>query len=159
MITGWAMAYFINPIEDEQCVCLSCEGEIPPRELAAAGYEAHGLANARRWTGMMFDITQLRSNPTAAQLLDFTKVLAGQVRRDARVAVVVRPDQARQANLLEKVARKSGVFLAYFLDPEKAAAWVKRTNPRPGASGPHNLASNEKASAIATATIVTSSHL
>jgi len=134
------MACFINPIEEDQCVCLSCEGEIPPRELAAVSYEAHALANARRWTRMMFDITQLRSSPTAAQLLDFAKILAGQVSRDARVAVVVRPDQARQANFLEKIARKSGVFLAYFLDPEKAAAWVKRTNARPGALRTHNLA-------------------
>jgi hypothetical protein len=37
------MAYFINPVEAERCVFLSCEGEMPPSELAAARYEAHGL--------------------------------------------------------------------------------------------------------------------
>jgi hypothetical protein len=153
-----AMACFINPIEEEQCVCLSCEGQIRPEELAAVSYEAHGLANTRRWTRMMLDMTQLRSSFTAAQLLDFAKVLAGQVPRNARVALVVRPDQTQRANLLEKAARKSGVFLAFFLDPERAAAWVKRTTARAGASWSHKLASNENAKAFRTSTTVTNSH-
>jgi hypothetical protein len=44
----------------------------------------------------------------------------------ARVALLVRPEQIRHANLIEKVARKAGVFLSYFLDPGKAALWIQR---------------------------------
>jgi hypothetical protein len=52
------MTYFIKPIEEERGVSLSYEGEIPPREIAAARYEAHGLLNARRWTRVTVDVTQ-----------------------------------------------------------------------------------------------------
>jgi hypothetical protein len=79
----------------------------------------------------MVDITQLRSSLTVPQLLDFATVLAGQALRDARVALVVRPDQAKQVNVVEKAARKGGVFLAYFPDPEEAAVWVKQANACP----------------------------
>src|SRR5262245_47413013 len=133
------MAYFIKPIEEERCMTLSYEGEIPPREIAAALYEAHGLLNARRWNRIMVDLTQLRSVPTAPQLFDFAKEFAGQISTNARVALVVRPEQVRQANFVEKVARKDGVFLSYFLDTGKAALWMQRSQalrrrlgPEPG---------------------------
>ncbi|HTL57126.1 MAG TPA: hypothetical protein VL361_15700 [Candidatus Limnocylindrales bacterium] len=120
------MAYFIKPIEEERCVTLSYEGEIPPREIAAARYEAHGLLNARR-SRIIVDLTQLRSVPTAPQLFDFAKGFAGQIPTDGRVALVVRPEQVRQANFVEKVARRDGVFLSYFIDPAKAAVWMQRS--------------------------------
>ena len=121
------MAYFIKPIEEERCVLLSYDGEMPPRDIAAARYEAHGVLNARRWSRMMVDLTRLRFVPTSAQLFDFAKGFAGQVPPDARVAVLVRPEQVRDASLVEKVARKVGVFLSWFVDPEKAALWMKRS--------------------------------
>ncbi len=95
------MAYFIKPIEEERCASLSYEGDIPPREIAAARYEAHGLLNARRWSRFMLDLAQLRSVPTAPQLFDFAKGFAGQILPDIRVALVVRPGQVRDANLVE----------------------------------------------------------
>ena len=121
------MACCMKLIEEEGCVCLSFDGEVSPRELAVMSYEARGQIDARRFTRMMVNITRLRSSLTAPQLLDFTQILAGQVPRDARLALVVRPDQARQASFAENVARRSGVFMTYFLDPEKAARWVKQT--------------------------------
>ena len=75
----------------------------------------------------MVDLTRLRFVPTSAQLFDFAKGFAGQVPPDARVAVLVRPEQVRDASLVEKVARKVGVFLSWFVDPEKAALWMKRS--------------------------------
>ena len=120
------MAFSIRPIEEDQCARLSYEGEMPPEEIAAARYEAHGLLKTRCWSRMMVDLTQLRSVPTAAQLFDFAKGFAGQMPPDARVALVVRPEQVRHANLVEKVARKDGVFLSYFLDPREAALWIQR---------------------------------
>ena len=121
------MPYFIKPIEEERCVWLSYDGEMPPRDIAAARYEAHGVLNARRWSRMMVDLTRLRFVPTSAQLFDFAKGFAGQVPPDARVAVLVRPEQVRDASLVEKVARKVGVFLSWFVDSEKAALWMKRS--------------------------------
>ncbi|HEY5909511.1 MAG TPA: hypothetical protein VJA21_02785 [Verrucomicrobiae bacterium] len=123
------MAYFIKPLEEERCVLLSYDGEMPPRDIAAARYEAHGVLNARRWSRMMVDLTRLRFVPTSAQLFDFAKGFAGQVPPDARVALVVHPEQVRDANLVEKVARKDGVFLSYFVDPGKAALWMQRSQP------------------------------
>jgi hypothetical protein len=130
------MAYFIKPIEEERCVTLAYQGELPPREIAAARYEAHGLLNARHWSRFMVDLTQLRSVPTSPQLFDFAKGFAGQIPPDARVALVVRPEQIRQANLIEKVARKDGVFLSYFVDPGKAALWMQRSQASRRRLGP-----------------------
>ena len=121
------MAYFIKPIEAERCVSLSYEGDLPPLEIAAARSEAHGLLNARRWSRITVDLNRLRSVPTAPQLFDFAKGFAGQIPPDARVALVVRPEQVRQANFVEKVARRDGVFLSYFIDPGKAALWMQRS--------------------------------
>ena len=123
------MAYFIRPIEEERCVSLSYKGETPPREIVAARCEAHGLLNARRWNRVSVDVTQLRSVPTALQLIDFAKGFAGQIPPHARVALVVRPEQVRQANFVEKVARKDGVFLSYFIDSGKATLWMQRSQP------------------------------
>ncbi len=49
----------------------------------------------------MLDLAQLRSVPTAPQLFDFAKGFAGQILPDIRVALVVRPGQVRDANLVE----------------------------------------------------------
>lgn len=133
------MAYCIKPIEEEQCVSLSYEGESPLREIAAARNEAHELANARHWNRVMVDITRLRFVPTAPELLKFAKGSGNEIPRDARVALVVRPDQVQHAKLVEKAARKQGVFLSYFLDTGKAALWMQRSQafrrsltPKPG---------------------------
>jgi hypothetical protein len=46
------------------------------------------------------------------------------------VALVVRPEQERHARLVQEVARRGRVFLTYFLDPGKAALWVKQSPGR-----------------------------
>ncbi len=121
------MAFCIKPVEEERCVTLSYEGEMPPREIAAARYEAHGLLKARRWNRIIMDVSQLRSVPKRSELFDFAKGFAGQIPHDARVALVVRHEQVRHASVIEKVARKDGVFLSYFVDPGKAALWMQRS--------------------------------
>ena len=45
-----------------------------------------------------------------------------------RVALVARPDQSRQAKLIEGLARNDGLFLSFFLDVEEATIWVKGMN-------------------------------
>ena len=121
------MAYSIKAIEEERCVSLSYEGQLPPREIAAARYKAHGLLNARHWSRIIMDVTQLRIAPTVLQLFDFAKGFAGQIPHNARVALVVRPEQVRHAKVVEEIARKSGVFLSYFIDPGKAALWMQHS--------------------------------
>ena len=130
------MAYLIQPIEEDRCVSLSCDGEMLPREIAAARYEAHGVLSARRWSRMIVDFTRLRFFPTSPQIFDFAKGFSGQVPPDARVALVVRPEQVRDANLVEKVARKNGVFLSYFVDQGKASLWIQRSQPLRRTLGP-----------------------
>ena len=121
------MSYLLNPVEEDQCVFLSYEGEMPPVEFSAARYEAHGVLDQRRWNRLVVDVTQLQSVPTAAELLDLAQALLRNVSRATRVALVVRPEQVRPARFVEKVARRGRVFLTYFLDLEKATAWVKET--------------------------------
>ncbi len=130
------MAYLIQPIEEERCVSLSYDGKMLPREIAAARYEAHGVLSARRWSRMIVDLTRLRFVPTSPQLLEFAKGFSGQVPPDGRVALVVRPEQVRDANLVEKVARKDGVFLSYFVDQGKASLWMQRSQPLRRTLGP-----------------------
>ncbi len=119
------MAYYINPDETDQCVRVSYEGEMPSVELAAARTAANSVLGERDWLRLLVDLTKLRTLPTPAQLFDHTKAITAEVRRGVRVAVLVRPDQVHAARLVERIARSDGVFLAYFLDPDKAKAWVK----------------------------------
>jgi hypothetical protein len=123
------MSYFINPHEADRCEFWSCQRELPPVELAAARYEVNGELDQRHWNRMIVDVTQLQSIPTAAQLINHARAMASDVPRGARVALVVCPEQVRPARFVEKVARGLGVFLTYFLDPDKATDWVKRTTP------------------------------
>ena len=123
------MSYFINPVEEEQCVFLTYEGEMPPAEAVAVRYEATGALAARHWNRIVVDVTELRSIPTALDLFKFAESLSSDLPQSARVALVVRLEQARHAKLVETVARNDGVFLTFFFDVEKAAAWVKGVKP------------------------------
>lgn len=123
------MSYFINPVADARCVFVSYAGVMPSAELSAARREANGVLDQQHWKRIVVDLAQLQSLPTPAQLFDHTKAIASEVPREVRVALLVRPDQVQAARLVERIARNDGVFLAYFLDPDKARAWV-----RPGKS-------------------------
>lgn len=119
------MSYHVNPIEEDRCVLMACAGAMPSVELSAARRESTGVMGQRHWNRMLMDVTQLQSAPTPAQLFDLTKAISSEVPRGARVALLVRSDQVHSARLVERIARSDGVFLAYFLDREKAMAWVK----------------------------------
>ena len=120
------MSCFIDPVEEERCVRLACQGEPPPREMMAAGNEAQGVLKARGWNKMILDVRRLRSVPTAQQIYEIAHDISGQMPRRARVALVIRPGQIHQAALLEKIVRKNRVFLTYFVDPENAESWFKQ---------------------------------
>lgn len=91
------MPYSINPAKDDQCLFLTYEGEMPPIEVVAVRYEATGVLVANGWERMVVDITELRSF-TAMELFVFAKGLSSDLPESARVAFVVRPEQARRPN-------------------------------------------------------------
>jgi len=134
------MSYFINPVGQDRCVFLSYEGEMPAVELSAARYEADAVLDQHRWNRLVVDVSQLQSVPTAPELFDFASGLSSSLSRAKRVALVVRPEQEHHARRIEEVARRGRVFLTYFLDPEKAALWVKQSPARQvlGATGRRN---------------------
>jgi hypothetical protein len=118
------MSYFINPVQADQCVFLTYEGEMPPVEVAVVRSAAAGLLAANHWNRMVVDITELQSVPLALELFELGRGMASDLPPSARVALVVRPEQASQGEYVEKVARSDGVFLNFFFDPENATTWV-----------------------------------
>ena len=123
------MSHYINPVEADRCVFLSYEGELPAVELSAARCESDAMLDQRQWRRLVVDITQLQSVPSTSELIGFAGGLSSTVSRARRVALVVRPEQERLARLLQKVARRGRLFLTYFLDPDKATLWVKKSTP------------------------------
>ena len=121
------MSYIINPVEEDPCVFLSYEGEMPVAEFSAARSEANGVLDERHWNRLMVDVSRLQSAPNARELFDLAKGLSSSVSRPTRVALVVRPEQEPHARLLQKAARTRRVFLAYFLAPERAVSWMRQT--------------------------------
>jgi hypothetical protein len=123
------MSYFIYPVAEDRCVFLSYEGEMPPAELSVARYETDAVLEQRQWHRLVVDVTQLQSVPGTSHLIDFARGLSSTLSRARRVAVVIRPEQERQASLFQKMARRGRLFLTCFVDPAKAAHWVKQFKP------------------------------
>lgn len=121
------MSYYINPVESDCCVYLSYEGKLSPEEVAATQCEVAELLQTMSWRRMVVDVTHVRSDRTPWELFDAARGI-GRRPHYARVALVVRPEQVRSVQLIEKAARKDGLFLTYFIDADKAAAWVKQIN-------------------------------
>ena len=124
------MSHFINPVEEDRCVFLSYEGEMPAVELSAARHETDAILDQRQWRRLVVDVTQLQSLPRTSELIDFAGGLASTASRARRVALVVRPEQERLARLLQKVARRGHLFLTCFLDRNKATLWVNQSPRR-----------------------------
>jgi len=123
------VSYFINLVEEERCLSLTFEGEMPSIETAAARQEVAELLAARRWNRIIVDITAMRSVPKAVELFDLGGALSRSMPRSPWIALVGRSDQVKHARLLETVARNGGAFLTFFIDAEKAEAWVRGDPP------------------------------
>jgi hypothetical protein len=61
------------------------------------------------------------------ELIDLASDLSSDLPSSTRIALVVRPDQVKDARLVERVARIEGVLLNHFLEPDMAAHWVKQS--------------------------------
>ena len=123
------MSYYINPIDEDQCVFLTYEGLTTAVEAASVRQKVNALLGTKRWNRVVVDVTQLQFVPTALELFEFSESPPSTSRRSVRIALVVRPDQARHGRLVEKVARNKGVLLTCFDGVENATAWVKPMNP------------------------------
>ncbi len=121
------MPCFINPVKEDQCVFVTYQGEMTLGEIMAARYEANELLSMKRWNRIVVNIAGLRSTPTTLELIDLASDLSSDLPPSIRIALVVRPDQLKDAKLVENVARIEGVLLAHFLDPDMAALWVKQS--------------------------------
>ncbi len=122
------MSCYINPVKEDLCVYLTYEGNCSMVEIMSARYETNALLEARRWNRIVVDITGLLSQFAAHELFALAKGLSADLPESARVALVARPDQAKQAKLIESVARNDGLFLSFFLDVEEATTWAKGKN-------------------------------
>jgi hypothetical protein len=123
------MSCFINPVEEDQCVFVTYEGELAAVEIMAARYEAVALVAKKRWNRMVVDINCSRCQLTTMELIGLASDLSSDLPTGARVALVVRPDQITTAKLIERVARNEGVFLTYFSASEQVATWAKGVEP------------------------------
>ena len=123
------MLYYINPVEEDQCVFITYEGEMVAAEAESARHEVNALLGVMRWNRIVVDITQLQSIPTAWELFWFSECLFSDLPRNVRIALVIRLDQARHARLVKNIARNRGVILGCFADAEDALAWVNPVNP------------------------------
>lgn len=134
------MPCLINPVKEDQCVFVTHEGKMTREELMAARYEANELLSVKRWNRMVVNIAELRSTTMTLELIDLASNLSSDLPPSTRIALVVRPDQVKDAQLIERVARIEGVLLTYFLDPDQAALWVKQSPGRQttGATGRRN---------------------
>ncbi len=119
------MSFFINPVEEDLCVYLTYEGHLSMIEIMSARYEANALLSEKRWNRMVVDITSLLSRFAARELFDFARGLSADLPESVRVALVARPNQTKQAKLIENVARNDGLLLSFFLDVEEATIWAK----------------------------------
>jgi len=120
------MSYFVNPVKEDQCVFVTYEGKTTLVEFMAARYEANELLSVKRWNRIVVNTAGLRFSPMTLELIDLASDLSSDLPPSTRIALVIRPDQVKNAELVERVAQIEGVFLNYFLDPDMAALWVKQ---------------------------------
>jgi hypothetical protein len=143
---NFSMSYFINPVKKDQCVFVTYEGKMTRAEIMAARYEANELLSLKRWNRMVVNIAELWFTPMTLELIDLASDLSSDLPPSTQIALVVRSDQVKDAKLVERVARIEGVFLNYFLDPDKATLWVKQSPGRQtwGETGIHEHHTYEK---------------
>lgn len=98
---------------------LTRKGEMSLTEAAQAKQENIGLLAARRWNRILVDAIAVRSLPNAAEVFGLGKSLSRNLPRSARIGLVVRPDQAKHAKLIEQLAPEGVRFRRFSWMPRK----------------------------------------
>ncbi|HWQ92509.1 MAG TPA: hypothetical protein VN673_12625, partial [Clostridia bacterium] len=110
------MSHSIQLVAEGQYALLAYYGEMGFEEVAAVRQEIANLLLDKKWHRVLVDALALHSNPRPAELVELGRSLTRFLPRYTRIALLVRPDQARNARCLEKMARNREVFLTFFLN-------------------------------------------
>ena len=116
------MSYFIVPADD--CVFLTCEGDLPLPEMTAAWREVQTVFTETGWKRVLIDVTTLRTDLDMKELFDLAKLFWQDFPQFGRIALVIRWDQTRFAKSLEMLVRTVGIYLSVFVSEEQAEAWI-----------------------------------
>jgi hypothetical protein len=116
------MSYFITSADN--CLFLTCEGNMSLDDVTTAWREIAGLLIATGWKRVLVDITTLQTSPDTEALFDWAKLFCRDFPQAGRIALVARWDQSRCAKLLEMLVRSVGTYLTVFVSVEQAEAWV-----------------------------------
>jgi hypothetical protein len=122
------MSYFLNPVEEKQCLFLTCEGSMPEVQAEDAWKALCALLERKRWHRAVVDLRATQSSKSE-DLFNLGISLLRNMPRNARVALIVRWDHAKYAGLLERTAWNAEVYLTCFVDTEEAEAWVQSDTP------------------------------
>jgi hypothetical protein len=116
------MAYFI--FTTDNCVSLTCEGDVTLNELTAAWREVQAVLAKNGKKRILVDVTTIKTSPQMEELFDLAKLLWREFPQGGRIALVVRWDQTWFAKSLEMLVRNVGVYLTVFVSEEQAEAWI-----------------------------------
>jgi hypothetical protein len=123
------MPYFINPAQEDNCVFLTCEGDMTLAEITTAWREVQGVLAKKGWKRVLMDVTALRTTPKTEELFDLAKTIWLGFPQCGRMALVVRWEQSKIAKLLETLVRSVGMYLTIFVREETAEAWILGKSP------------------------------
>lgn len=118
------MSCIIESVKEEQCVFITYNGIMPPVRIMAARYEAAGVISRRRWHKVVVNIVALQCNFNALELIHLARDLSSDLSPKDRIALVIRPEQEKQAGIIQHVAQMDGLCLNYFFNPAAARSWV-----------------------------------
>jgi anti-anti-sigma regulatory factor len=119
------MTSFLNPVQEERCLFITCEGEMRIAELLELHQQLTRILAKHSLRRVLLDVTCANYVSTALELFMFASAVSSSLPRGTRMALIVRPGQARHAKVLAEFMRRGGTLLTNFLDPEKAEAWLK----------------------------------
>ena len=118
------MSYFIIPATNDNCVFLTCEGDVTVSEMTTAWHEVQEILGKKGWKRVLMDITALESSPKTEELFDLAKLFWKGFPEDGRIALVIGWDHAKFATLLEMLVRTVGIYLTAFVSEIQAEAWI-----------------------------------
>ena len=119
------MIYTVIPIQKEKCVFLTCTGDMTLSEMTTAWREVQLVLAELGWKRILVNVTALQIGPDMEELFDLAKLFWHDGSPGfGRIALVVRWDQSRSAQLLEMLVRPLGMWLRVFVSGEQAEAWV-----------------------------------
>ena len=116
--------YSIRLSTKNECVILSCEGNMSLADLVVVWQKVQSLLAETGWQRILVDVTRLRTFPETEQLFDFAKLLWKSFPKNGRLAMEVRWDQSGPAKFLEMLVRSVGIYLTVFVSEQQAQRWL-----------------------------------